>query len=237
MKRTGFINFVLIIMVSAMCCLSGCINNIVELSSLSLEYVEVDNYIDKEETVYESIDCYFSEPTRKGLIAKINPSKYTFIYNVYRDEDTGSIFIDGYAECTCSIVQISQRYNNSEYNEGDSITIRQSIYLEPLNDEAMSKMFKNIGAYKNNEVVLGQFKANNAYINENDYRLIVSESTIILSDKQAYFAFITIEKDIPYLSMICPQKDEALQRLPDEILLGISNFKAFLLTNDNNLFN
>lgn len=101
----------------------------------------------------------------------------------------------------------------------------------------MSKMFKSIGAYKNNEVVLGQFNANNAYINENDYRLIVSEATIILSDKQTYFAFITIEKGIPYFSMICPQKDEALQRLPDEILLGISNFKAFLLTNDNNLFN
>ena len=232
MKIVRFGILVLCIMAAIMCILSGCEKNEVELDNLSIEYSETDTYINKGGNLYESINDYFAQKTNKGFIGKIVPSEYTFFYNVSCDEDTGRIYIDGYAECKCSIELISHKYNNSEYKEGDNIIIRQNIYLEPLNDDAILKMFKDIGAYENDKFIVGLFKANNDYINENDYRLLISESTMVLSEEQNYYAYVTIENEIPYFSLIATQKDETTQSIPDEVLLSMSNFKNFLQAND-----
>ena len=65
---------------------------------------------------------------------------YDFIQNVTRDEDTNVVYIDGYAECRCRIEKVSAKYNSCNVNENDIITIKQAIYLEPMNEKAFEEM-------------------------------------------------------------------------------------------------
>ncbi len=170
------------------------------------------------------------------MLVEIVPEEYIYYYNVH--EDNG-ILIDGYADCICRITKISEKFNteysDTEYEVGDTINIRQGIYLDPIADDTFLKMMKNIGACKNNKGIVGVYKANNKLINENDYRLIVRGGTIVLTEDKSYSAMIGINNNIPYLMGVYPKTDDGLQNIPEDLLPEISHFKEFLLENDKDM--
>lgn len=234
----------LVLLMAIMFGLFGCSGKAKKHIPLPIEYSYSQDY-DYNEMDYDYTDYTFISDKRKDfytevghreLLVEIVPEEYIYFYNLY--DDNGMV-LDGYAECNCLITKISENYHteysDTEYRVGNKINIRQRIFLEPMNEDALLKMFKNIGAYKNNSPVLGLYKVNNKLINENDYRLLLNEPTIVLEEGKTYYALIGINNDVPYLRGVCPKNDDDLQNHPADLLPEISRFKEFLLENDKDM--
>lgn len=224
--------------------LVGCSNNLTSgsknidtLENLTLIYTVPEDNVKLEG--YDDIDSvinrFFGDNSNKGLIAEIVPIEYTFYYTIDKDEDTGKLYLDGYAECKCSIQKISQKYNPTNYS-GKEIFIRQDVFLEPINEENAIEMLKSVGAYKNENYVEGTYKVPSKFINALDYRLIMCDASLMLLGDKSYYSFITFDNDIAYLYMVSDGSNEKKDDVPDDIKASVDNFQKFLTNNDPDLF-
>ena len=242
MKKNTII--LLVFLTTIVFCLFGCSEKSERNKSLAIGYSSGENYsnieicsskvadlIDKDvRSVYDIFLDDFSESTYKGCVAEIVPEEYIYYY-VVRDDNK----IDGYAECRCKITNISKKYNNTEYEVGDIINVRQQIYLELINEDAVLKMLKNVGAYKGNKLIPGVYKINNNLINENDFRLLILDSDFVLAENQPCYAIISVDDNIPYLGTVCYKNDDYNQNIPSDLSSAVSYLKEFLLENDKDM--
>ena len=160
----------------------------------------------------------------------MNAEEYIYYY-VVSDENR----VNGYAECRCKITNISKKYNNTEYEVGDIINVRQQIYLELINEDAVLKMLKNVGAYKWNKLIPGVYKLNNNLINENDHELLMRRPTFILVENRPCYASIFVDDNIPYLGTACYKNDDYNQNISSDLSSAVSYLKEFLLENDKDM--
>lgn len=190
---------------------------------------------------YDNIDTvvnkFFSNKSNNGFIAEIVPIEYVFYYTIDKYGDNGKLYMNGYAECKCSVEKISQKFNLSNYS-AEEIYIRQDVYLEPLNEEALKEMLESIGAYKNGTCIEGTYKIPSKFINETDYRLLMSDSSLMLLEDKPYYSFITFDDDIAYLACLYTVSDslnENMDDIPSDIITSGDDFQKFLVANDPDL--
>lgn len=208
------------------------------LNNLTLIYtIPEDNVVlERYDNIDSVVSKFFSDESNNGFIAEIVPVEYVFYYTIDEDEDTGKLYLDGYAECRCSVQKISQKFNLSK-NSAEEINIRQNVFLEPINEEAAIEMLESIGAYKNDICIEGTYKVPSKFINEADYRLIMSDPSLMLLGDKPYYSLITFEDDIAYLYMVSDGLNENRGDVPDDIKASVNSFQEFLTINDPNLLN
>ncbi len=226
------------VLLSLSLALAGCSKqqNMDVLKELTLNYkIPPDFAVPEESDTFDSSVNKLLN-TDNGFIAKILPVEYIFYYTIDKDEDTGEIYMDGYAECRCSIQKISQKFNVSNYS-AEEIYIRENVFLEPVNEEALKKMLESIGAYKNDTCIEGTYKIPNKFINATDYRLLAESQFMWLEDKP-YYSLIRFDDDVAYLSY-CYMESDGLEDnrddMPNDIITSSDNFRKFLETNDPDL--
>lgn len=174
-----------------------------------------------------AVQTFFANKENKGFIAEIVPMEYTFYYVVEIDEDFERNLLKGYAECKCSIQKMSQKYNSSGYTN-KVISIRQDIYLQPLNQTALMEMMENLGAVVDGQAVAGTYKVPNRYINEKDYKLLVGEYTVPLLSEEMFYAYVTYHDGIPYFAAVCNDSSEYDSNIPKDIVTNMESFRKFL---------
>jgi len=177
----------------------------------------------------------FYDSSYKGFVAEIVPIEYIFYYVIDKDEDTGDMSLDGYAEVKCSIQKMSQKFNLTEYSDKDIVYVRQNIYLAPIDDEAFLEMAKSIGAYKNGAAIEGTYKVPNKYINESDYSLRIRDCAGMLLGDKPYYSYINFQHDIAYFSYMFYGLNEEIDNVPGKNTTIMKNFKEFLESNDPDL--
>lgn len=208
------------------------------LKKLALTYkIPDDNIViksDESMDIDSVINKFFGDDSNNGLIAEIVPVEYVFYYTMNKDEDTGEFYLDGYAECKCSVQKVSKKFNLSKHSVKE-IYIRQNIFLQPISEETTKEILENIGAYKNDACIEGTYKVPGKFINESDYRLIISESSLVLLGDKPYYSFITFNNDIAHLYMISDGLNGNTGDVPDDIKASVNNFQNFLKNNDPDL--
>jgi len=206
--------------------------NLDTLKELSVVYgIEEDRIIINEDFDV-AVNKFFSDSSNDGLFAEIVPLGYTFYYTVSKDDYTGEFYLDGYAECRCSIKKKSQKYNISKHS-GEEIYIRQEVFLDPLNEDAMLRILKDVGACKDDETyIAGTYKVPEKLINKTDYRLLMKEPVLMLLEDKSYYSFITFYKDIAYLGVTIDRSIVDSENVPDDVKESCKNFYKFLTEND-----
>lgn len=237
MKKISFYMVIILILSFVLVGCSSGSNSMNALKKLSVTYTTPENIVVHTDytDVGSVVNKFFSDNSNRGFIAEIVPLEYAFYYTIEHDTDTGTFYLRGYAECKCSIKKISQKFNLSAYSDKE-ISIRQDVFLQPINENAAKEMLEYVGAYKNGSGVEGTYKVPDKFINENDYRLVMKNPTVMLLGKESLYSFITFYDGIPYLSMICGDLNGYKNDIPDDILTSMTNFKEFLETNDSELF-
>ncbi len=182
-----------------------------------------------------AINNFFSDETHKGFIAKISPIEYTFYYTVTNDAVADTYVVGGYAECKCSITNVSRLFNLSEYSERE-IVVRQKMYLVPKDTEYTSNILERVGALHKTEsgeskAVDGTYKIPDEFISASKFSLRISDETQVLSGEGPYYALIYFDGDTAHFYSICDGRDEYGAALPTDVATRASDFKKYLLAN------
>ena len=205
--------------------------NLDTLKELSVVYgIEEDRIIINEDFDV-AVNKFFSDSSNDGLFAEIVPLGYTFYMTLSKDDDTGILYLDGYAECRCSIKKKSQKYNISKHS-GEEIYIRQNVHLQPLNDEAELRLAKEVGALKGETCIEGTYKVPEKLINKTDYRLFMREPVLMLLEDKSYYSFIKFYNDIAYLGVTIDGSIVDSENVPDDVKKSCKDFYKFLTEND-----
>lgn len=206
------------------------------LKKLTMIYETPDDVVIPKK--YDGIDSvvneFFGDDSNNGFFAEIVPVEYIFYWTIYKDEYIGENLLGGYAECKCSVRKKSQKFNLSK-DSAEEVYIRQRIFLDPLDEETRMEIAESVGAYKNGTVIEGTYKVPSKFINDTDYRLIITYSDLMLLGDKPYYAFIAFSNDIAYLYNLSDGLNENIGDVPDGYKTAMNNFHDFLKINDPDL--
>ena len=192
----------------------------------------------EEKEIWEQIEEFFGDKSKRGFIGRITPLEYRFYYDIKEDEFTDAPYIDGYAECVCEINKVSAKYNSSGVKDKETVTVRLDLYLSPSNsisEKTLMDLMTDIGAYKNGKTKTGVFAIPCKYVNENDFTILTHDPRGVLPLHESFYAFITEdESGNGWFSYVCPTSDDTLTRMKweDDIKQSALNFRQFIFDAD-----
>ncbi len=213
--------FTIIVLAIVMTALPGCSSD-KSLSSFRIKPgAEIDVVISNEPSD-NSIEDFFSEVGKKGFIGKIKPLEFSFYYEI-RDADFSDYpQVDGYALCTCEILDISENYNSTDFITRDKVSIKLNVRPDFKNENNLMKMMKETGSITEDgkTAIPGTYRMPDWFANNRNFDLIVEEYSSVILQFDDYYALVIADGEINYLGKVCFADDN------DNKLTGLNLPKA-----------
>ncbi|MBO4414200.1 MAG: hypothetical protein J5830_05785 [Clostridia bacterium] len=233
MRKALLINIVLVVVMTA---LLGCSSD-KSLGSFRIKPgAEIDVVISNEPS-NNSIEDFFSEDNKKGFIGKIKPLEFSFYYEVRYVDFSDYPQADGYAVCTCEILNISDKYNSTGLKTGDKVEIKLNIFPDYKNEKKLLKMMKETGSITKDgkTAIPGTYRMPDWYVNSRNFDLIIEEYSTAILTFDDYYAFVIADKGINHLGQVCFAEDNDNKlidlNLPEANKDNMKLFSSFIKEN------